>query len=113
MSDEKKTLYERLGGYEAITAVANNLLPRLQADPQLGRFWAHRGEDGCSSYWEAFFLRSAQRFFIANDKRLRPSGVRPLPRLSPVAAGVSGRGVAATVFLTICDGFLPSSSAIA
>ena len=45
MSNEK-TLYERLGGYGAITAVANDLLPRLQADPQLGRFWAHRGEDG-------------------------------------------------------------------
>ena len=42
----KKTLYERLGGYDAISAVANNLLPRLQADPQLGRFWQHRGEDG-------------------------------------------------------------------
>ncbi len=46
MSDEKKTLYERLGGYDAITAVANDLLLRLRADPQLGRFWAHRGEDG-------------------------------------------------------------------
>src|SRR5881628_1961164 len=46
MSDEKKTLYDRLGGYDAITAVANDLLPRLQTDPQLGRFWAHRGEDG-------------------------------------------------------------------
>ena len=46
MSDQKKTLYERLGGYDAITAVANDLVARLQADPQLGRFWAHRGEDG-------------------------------------------------------------------
>ena len=46
MSDETKTLYERLGGYGAIAAVANDLLPRLRADPQLGRFWAHRGEDG-------------------------------------------------------------------
>ena len=46
MSDGTKTLYERLGGYEAIAAVANDLLPRLQADPQLGRFWSHRGEDG-------------------------------------------------------------------
>ena len=46
MSDETKTLYERLGGYDAIAAVANDLLPRLRADPQLGRFWAHRGEDG-------------------------------------------------------------------
>jgi hemoglobin len=40
------TLYKRLGGYDAIAAVADNLLPRLMADPQLGRFWTHRGEDG-------------------------------------------------------------------
>jgi hemoglobin len=46
MSDGSKTLYERLGGYDAIAAVANDLLPRLQGDPQLGRFWAHRGVDG-------------------------------------------------------------------
>jgi hemoglobin len=43
---ESKTLYERLGGYDAISAVANDLLPRLQSDPQLGRFWAYRGADG-------------------------------------------------------------------
>jgi len=40
------TLYERLGGYDAISAVANNLLPRLMADAELGRFWQHRGSDG-------------------------------------------------------------------
>jgi len=40
------TLYSRLGGYDAIAAVSDNLLPRLIADPQLGRFWAHRGADG-------------------------------------------------------------------
>ncbi len=42
----QKTLYERLGGYDAISAVANDLLPRLEADGQLGRYWQHRGEDG-------------------------------------------------------------------
>lgn len=42
----KKTLYERLGGYDAIASVANNLLPRMQADAQLSRFYQHRGEDG-------------------------------------------------------------------
>ena len=42
----QKTLYERLGGYDAISAVANDLVPRLQADSRLGRFWQHRGEDG-------------------------------------------------------------------
>ena len=46
MSDRVATLYQRLGGYDAIAAVADDLLPRLRADPQLGRFWAHRGEDG-------------------------------------------------------------------
>ena len=42
----KTTLYERLGGYDAISAVANDLVSRLQADSQLARFWQHRGEDG-------------------------------------------------------------------
>ena len=48
MSEQRQeaTLYARLGGYDAIAAVADDLLPRLMADPQLGRFWQHRGEDG-------------------------------------------------------------------
>ena len=45
-SDGPKSLYERLGGYDTITAVVNNLLPRLMGDSLLGRFWAHRGADG-------------------------------------------------------------------
>jgi hemoglobin len=40
------TLYGRLGGYDAIAAVANDLVRRLQADAQLARFWQHRGADG-------------------------------------------------------------------
>ncbi len=44
MSEE--TLYARLGGYDAIAAVVDDLLPRLMEDPKLGRFWAHRGNDG-------------------------------------------------------------------
>jgi len=42
----QKSLYERLGGYDGITTFTNDLLPRLQGDPQLGRFWKNRGEDG-------------------------------------------------------------------
>lgn len=45
MSEKQKTLYERLGGYDAIAAVANDLLTRLRNDPQLGRFWKNRAED--------------------------------------------------------------------
>ena len=48
MSEQTKetTLYARLGGYDAIAAVADDLVPRLIADAQLGRFWQHRGQDG-------------------------------------------------------------------
>ena len=42
----EKTLYERLGGYDAISAVVKDLLPRLMSDSRLGRFWENRGEDG-------------------------------------------------------------------
>ena len=41
-----KTLYERLGGYDAIVAVSGDLLPRLMSDSRLKRFWEHRGLDG-------------------------------------------------------------------
>ena len=44
MSEQARTLYARLGGYDAIAAVANDLLPRLRNDPQLGRFWKNRAE---------------------------------------------------------------------
>ncbi|NQZ58049.1 MAG: group 1 truncated hemoglobin [Lentisphaeraceae bacterium] len=40
------SLYQRLGGYDAFTAFANDLLPRLQSDALLGRFWENRGHDG-------------------------------------------------------------------
>ena len=43
---EQQSLYARLGGYDGMTAFVNELLPRLQADEQLGRFWQHRGADG-------------------------------------------------------------------
>ena len=47
MTDQnEKSLYDRLGGYDAISAVANDLLARLMSDELLGRFWKNRGEDG-------------------------------------------------------------------
>jgi hemoglobin len=42
----EKTLYERLGGYDGITGFVDDLLPRLESDSQLGRFWQNRGDDG-------------------------------------------------------------------
>ena len=39
------TLYKRLGGYDAIAAVCDDLLPRLMGDAQLARFWQNRAQD--------------------------------------------------------------------
>ena len=76
MSDETKTLYERLGGYDAIAAVANDLLPRLQADPQLGRFWAHRGDDGVQREKQLSFAKtSSHSFDDGRYSRDRPRNV--------------------------------------
>ena len=44
MSD--KTLYERLGGYDAIAAVVADLMIRIKGDSKLRRFYDHRGADG-------------------------------------------------------------------
>ena len=46
MTETVPSLYDRLGGYDAVSAVVNSLLPRLMNDEQLGRFWSHRGDDG-------------------------------------------------------------------
>jgi hemoglobin len=35
----QKSLYSRLGGYDALAAVTDDFLGRLAADPQLGRFF--------------------------------------------------------------------------
>ncbi len=39
------SLYERLGGYNAIAAVIDSLMIRLTADPQLAKYFAGHGED--------------------------------------------------------------------
>ncbi len=44
MSD--KSLYERLGGYDAIAAVTDALMVRIRNDDKLRRFYDHRGADG-------------------------------------------------------------------
>jgi hemoglobin len=46
MTVNNHSLYARLGGYDGVATMVDALLPRLESDPQLSRFWAHRGEDG-------------------------------------------------------------------
>ena len=45
MEGKWRMLYKRLGGYDAIAAVCDDLLPRLMGDAQLARFWQNRAED--------------------------------------------------------------------
>jgi hemoglobin len=37
--DPDDSLYHRLGGYDAIAAAVDDLLPRLVGDPQIGVYW--------------------------------------------------------------------------
>ncbi|TCO80787.1 hemoglobin [Plasticicumulans lactativorans] len=75
------SLYARLGGYDAIAAVANDLLPRLQADPQLARFWQHRGDDGVRRERQLlidFLCASAggPLYYTGRDMKLTHRGMR-------------------------------------
>ena len=43
--DPEKSLYQRLGGYDAVAAVVDDLLPRLTADPEIGVYWKGKCKD--------------------------------------------------------------------
>ena len=78
---EEKTLYARLGGYDAIAAVADNLVSRLRSDERLGRFWAHRGEDGIRRETQLlidFLCHSAggPLFYTGRDMKTSHKGMR-------------------------------------
>ena len=52
MSD--KSLYARLGGYDAIAAVLDALMVRIKDDDNLRRFYDHRGADGIAREQQLF-----------------------------------------------------------
>ena len=77
----QKSLYERLGGYDAIFAVTNDLLDRMEKDPQLGRFWQHRGADGVKRERQLIvdFLVAATGgplYYKGRDMKLSHQGMR-------------------------------------
>jgi len=78
---DTRTLYDRLGGYDAVSAVVNNLLPRLMADPLLGRFWQNRGDDGIAREKQLlvdFLCASAGGpiYYTGRDMKLSHKGMR-------------------------------------
>jgi hemoglobin len=76
-----KTLYERLGGYDAICAVSEDLLPRLMSDSRLKRFWDHRGEDGLNREKQLLidFLCSSAggpMYYTGRDMKISHKGMK-------------------------------------
>ena len=45
MSEEKATLYERIGGYDAIFIFAEDVIARLMDDEEVGHIWDHMSQD--------------------------------------------------------------------
>ena len=45
MRSSEKTLYERIGGYDVITAMTDDLLERVTKDPQLWVYWKGHSND--------------------------------------------------------------------
>ncbi len=75
------TLYQRLGGYDAIAAVCADLITRLRADAQLGRFWQYRGEDGIKREYQLLvdYLCNAAggpMYYTGRDNKLSHQGMR-------------------------------------
>lgn len=44
-SEKPKSLYQRLGGYDAVAAVTDDFIGRLATDKQLGKFFVGHSED--------------------------------------------------------------------
>ena len=75
------SLYQRLGGYDGITAFVDDLLPRLQADPQLGRFWQNRGDDGIAREKQLLIdylcaNAGGQVYYTGRDMKLSHKGMK-------------------------------------
>lgn len=78
---DTSSLYAQLGGYDAIAAVARELVSRLRRDEQLGRFWAHRGTDGIERELQLLinFLCSAAggpMLYTGRDMKVSHAGMR-------------------------------------
>lgn len=46
VAQQQKSLYQRLGGYDALAAVTDDFIGRLATDPQLKRFFAGHNKEG-------------------------------------------------------------------
>jgi hemoglobin len=81
MQDMTETsLYERLGGYDAIAAATDELLARLMADSQLGDYWKGASYDNQrkARQWIVDFLVEASggpAFYIGRTMKVSHDGM--------------------------------------
>jgi hemoglobin len=75
-----KSLYERLGGYDAICAATDDLLGRLLSDPQLKDYWKGASHDNRRKARQLivdFMVESAggPAFYVGRDMRTSHAGM--------------------------------------
>ena len=76
----EKSLYERLGGYDAICAATDELLGRLLSDPQLKDYWKGASHDNRrrARQWIVDFMADAAggpTFYIGRDMKTSHAGM--------------------------------------
>ena len=76
------SLYDRLGGYDALAIFATKLIGQAQADSSLGRFWANRSDD-----------RNARDLQILIDYLVRETGGQMYYTGRDMALAHAGMGI--------------------
>ena len=74
------SLYERLGGYDGVAAIVDDLLPRLHGDPQLGVYWKGKCKDSLNKDRQLIvdFMASAfggPAFYLGRDMKTSHDGL--------------------------------------
>jgi hemoglobin len=94
-----ETLYTRLGGYDGIAMFATKLVGQAQADENLGRFWANRGEDRIARELQVlidYLVRETggQMYYTGRDMALAHQGMGitepDWTRFIEIVTGVAG-----------------------
>jgi hemoglobin len=74
-------LYQRLGGYDAVAAATDDLLARLQSDPQLKDYWKGASSDNRRKARQLivdFMVEAAggPAFYVGRDMKTSHTGMR-------------------------------------
>jgi hemoglobin len=80
-TSQDQSLYQRLGGYDAIAAATDDLLARLQADPRLKDFWKGASSDNRRKARQLivdFMVEAAggPAFYVGRDMQKAHEGMR-------------------------------------